>query len=256
MSIANSKKEAQKIAAKSMAIQMKIIESFARAIRRIFTRMANDFQATYIDTRQVLSLTSYKPDIIALLRDYYSRTAKIFKNNIRKGLKLSSEEIAQKIDSQLAVFVKGHSMAQSDIIITTLQKNLVQDLNDVMIEAAADGIVLDKSVVAKNTRDKFLKKSKNRAETIAQTEVGTASGYSTQTEAQVLKQHENLNVKKIWVSMLDDVTRISHVFADGQIQNMDDPFIVGGEALQYPKDPNGSIENTINCRCERVFLTK
>lgn len=256
MSIADNKKEAQRIAAKSMAIQMKIGESFARAIRRIFTRMANDFQSTYIDKRQVVSLMSYKPDIIALLRDYYSRTAKIFKNNIRKGLKLSEDEIAKKIDSQLAVFVKGHSMAQSDVIITTLQKNLVQDLNEVLVESAVEGITIDKSVVAKKTRNKFVKKSKNRATTIAQTEIGTASGYSTQTEAQVLKQHKNLDVKKIWISLLDDVTRVSHVFADGQIQNMDDPFIVGGEALMYPRDPSGTLGNIINCRCERVFLKK
>jgi hypothetical protein len=27
------------------------------------------------------------------------------------------------------------------------------------------------------------------------------------------------------------------------------PFVVGGEELMYPRDPNGSAENTINCSC-------
>jgi hypothetical protein len=35
---------------------------------------------------------------------------------------------------------------------------------------------------------------------------------------------------------------------------MDQPFIVGGEALQFPGDPAGSPEMVINCRCGTSFL--
>jgi hypothetical protein len=31
--------------------------------------------------------------------------------------------------------------------------------------------------------------------------------------------------------------------------NQSDTFSVGGEQLQFPGDPKGSPENTINCRC-------
>ena len=31
--------------------------------------------------------------------------------------------------------------------------------------------------------------------------------------------------------------------------NVDQPFNVAGEDLMYPRDPNGSPENTINCHC-------
>jgi hypothetical protein len=45
------------------------------------------------------------------------------------------------------------------------------------------------------------------------------------------------------------VPRISHILANGQIVAPEMPFVVGGEELMYPRDPNGSAENTINCSC-------
>lgn len=52
-----------------------------------------------------------------------------------------------------------------------------------------------------------------------------------------------------WNSMNDDRTREAHADADGQEQPVGTPFDVMGEQLMYPGDPDGSDENTINCRC-------
>jgi hypothetical protein len=54
---------------------------------------------------------------------------------------------------------------------------------------------------------------------------------------------------KMWVAFNDAVTRPSHAEADGQVVAIDDVFIVGGEALQYPGDPAGSPSEIDNCRC-------
>jgi hypothetical protein len=45
------------------------------------------------------------------------------------------------------------------------------------------------------------------------------------------------------------VPRIGHILADNQDRKPGEPFLVEGEELQYPRDPNGSPENTINCHC-------
>lgn len=38
--------------------------------------------------------------------------------------------------------------------------------------------------------------------------------------------------------------------------NSDDNYNVGGEQLEFPGDPNGSPENTINCRCFSEVVAK
>jgi hypothetical protein len=45
------------------------------------------------------------------------------------------------------------------------------------------------------------------------------------------------------------VPRIGHLLANNQDRKPGEPFLVEGEELQYPRDPNGSAENTINCHC-------
>ena len=61
-------------------------------------------------------------------------------------------------------------------------------------------------------------------------------------------------MKKQWISTSDGRTRPEHNDADGQIVDIDKPFIVGGEELMYPGDESGSAWNTINCRCTTINI--
>ena len=54
---------------------------------------------------------------------------------------------------------------------------------------------------------------------------------------------------KVWLSEMDERTRLAHWKANGQKVKINDHFIVGGEAMKYPHDLNASAENTVNCRC-------
>ena len=49
--------------------------------------------------------------------------------------------------------------------------------------------------------------------------------------------------------MHEDRVREGHSGADGQEVPLGSPFVVDGEYLQYPGDPHGSADNTVNCRC-------
>lgn len=55
-----------------------------------------------------------------------------------------------------------------------------------------------------------------------------------------------------WVATLDGRERDAHAVADGQIVPVDGTFLVGGEELRNPHDPQGSVENTTQCRCSAV----
>lgn len=61
-------------------------------------------------------------------------------------------------------------------------------------------------------------------------------------------------VKKQWVAVMDSKTRDAHAAANGQIVDIDKPFLVGGENLMYPGDASGSLANIINCRCTTKFI--
>ncbi len=89
----------------------------------------------------------------------------------------------------------------------------------------------------------------DRAETIALNEILRVHSIAGQARLEDLQQRVP-GVKKQWIHiMASRVPRISHMIASGQVQDVGDSFEVGGEELMYPRDPNGSPENTINCHC-------
>jgi len=55
--------------------------------------------------------------------------------------------------------------------------------------------------------------------------------------------------EKRWVAVGDKFTRKTHSKASGQTVPVDQAFMVGSAALQYPGDPSGPRGETMNCRC-------
>jgi hypothetical protein len=90
--------------------------------------------------------------------------------------------------------------------------------------------------------------------------VGVAEAWSREKEAEIIDNTAlvtpaGIPIKtfKEWVAILDRRTREAHVRADGQRVPVNEPFQVGGELLQFPRDPRGSAGNVINCRCVAVY---
>jgi hypothetical protein len=89
---------------------------------------------------------------------------------------------------------------------------------------------------------------RGRAITIVRTEVGRA--FSVAGQERMDQAREFLpGLAKQWRRSGKTHSRISHDLADGQIVATDEPFLVGGVALMYPRDPNGPIAETVNCGC-------
>lgn len=89
----------------------------------------------------------------------------------------------------------------------------------------------------------------DRAITIANNEILRVQSIATQARMeQLAERHPAL--QKEWLHIpIARVPRPGHIIASGQVVDVDKPFIVEGEELMYPRDPNGSPENTINCHC-------
>lgn len=99
--------------------------------------------------------------------------------------------------------------------------------------------------------------TRSRAMTIAYTEIGrvySAASY----EALVAGQDAGVPMAKRWIKSGKVHPRPSHVDAHNQLRRVQEPFEIINtktgevEKLRYPRDPNASPGNTINCGCMMV----
>jgi len=59
---------------------------------------------------------------------------------------------------------------------------------------------------------------------------------------------------KEWLATQDARTRDAHSAAAGQQRPINEPYGVGGQALMYPGDPAGRLDNVIQCRCQSLAI--
>jgi len=156
-----------------------------------------------------------------------------------------------EIDATVLGIMQGYS---SDLV-QGLTRDAVRRINNELTM----GLIGQKSPydvmksVGANLKDKSIFKSiAARAETITRNECGRVLEMASQARrekaAQVIP-----GLKKQWIhGQSSRIPRITHLAADGQIQDVDTPFLVGGEKLMYPRDPGGSAKNTINCSCYSI----
>lgn len=91
-----------------------------------------------------------------------------------------------------------------------------------------------------------------RARTVARTETIGASNGAAMAQA----RSAGIPMSKTWLATPDLRTRPAHIAADGQTVPLDEPFQVGEPVpypLDFPGDPTGPPELTINCRCTPIF---
>lgn len=65
-----------------------------------------------------------------------------------------------------------------------------------------------------------------------------------------------LDLQKQWVATLDDKTREEHRELDGQIVDIDEPFVVDGIRIMEPRDPDAPGYMVYGCRCDLAISVK
>lgn len=154
-----------------------------------------------------------------------------------KGVKANFSDLTTTFIGREALRkAKGLTKTTKEIITRTVQSGQEEGLGN---EKIATNIVKSVGGVV----------SQGRAHTIARTETHMAAGYGMQAQASQVQ----FPIKKIWVAVEDNRTRETHSFVDGTELPMDDYFDVGDDRLLYPGDPDGSPEETINCRCTLIY---
>ena len=150
-----------------------------------------------------------------------------------------------------APYVRDFIEARTNQLSPGVTQTTYEGIQRALIEGvdAGEGV----PELADRIRNLFAETYKDRAVTIARTEVmsaynGAAQLGATQLPADVVAGQE-------WIATRDARTREQHAEADGQTVAIGTPFTVGGHELAYPGDPAGGASNTVNCRCTIAFLT-
>ena len=95
----------------------------------------------------------------------------------------------------------------------------------------------------------------NRAVVVARTEAQAAINAGSLAGAGQQEIDTGRPMLKTWQATVSqpERTRPAHFKADAQEVPLRQPFLVGGEQLQFPGDPSGSASNVIQCRCDMTF---
>ena len=238
----------------------------------LFSRMAKAYRDAMLETGVPPDFTTWESFFDDMLRNHYNNVSKVFSKRLelQEGVTHTQEE-NELIQSILAAFFVGLSNQTINHITETNTSQAQQSVARARVQEQFDfettGQRYDMKTMATVAGNIFETMLFSRVATIAQTETQKSAEAAKKVEADVIiTGRSDINTpiprkpepgepitKRIWSAILDDVTRPSHVKADGQIRKVGENFIVGGHPMRYPGDTNAPIEEWINCRCNALY---
>lgn len=247
--------------ARQLAKKLKLENRFKPELMRFFKQVGRDATAKWAATGRIPNLNSFELELIALLRGHYRRVSRAFFKDARNEAKTVNFFLETKqeenIDSEIVDYINRHSIQQSMFILQTTESNL--NVVAASVLGAATGIIKpSRTETAREIRREFDKRSVKRVGTIATTETQTTSEaikfIESSAVSETLRQTTGRTMIKTWATLLDEVTRPSHVLADRQERPIKVPFDVQGEKLMVPGDTSlgASVSNIIECRCASI----
>lgn len=225
-----------------LALERKFAPKFRNEIIRASVMMIKGFKNTGSvpnkpEDHEIKIANIYKQVALITFEVFGSR---IIEQGKAAGLILETKDFAEFFQRIALEYINGEKVRQRIVSIGETTRNQIVAIVEI---GQSEGLSV--AQIASKMAKAIPSISRQRAALIARTETHGAANSGADAAARSL----GLDLQKEWVAAADERTRIAHAEADGQVVDMDQPFMVGGELLMYPSDANGSPENTINCRC-------
>jgi uncharacterized protein with gpF-like domain len=272
-----------------------IQREFDRKVKEIIEKIFRQERETLETARQLLEQT--RSDIVARISEGGRTEFDAFwLRQVRVAIEARIERLNQDLQVRLnadtnKMFDLGNELVNEPVravlgvnpilgvsrevaqVAASFSASLIKDLTSsaqsaidgVLRRAALGGLKVQEAIAQIGTSldtSKTFSSIAARAETIFRTEVLRIQSIATQARMQSnaeAMRRAGWALKKKWLATIDLRVRASHLAANGQIREQDEPFLVAGEELMYPRDPSGSAGETINCRCvsspvvERIY---
>lgn len=273
--IEHKQKSPETILAEETAKKLRLEKSVTAQLTRLFNEIGRETRMFYMATGTLLNMREFEDELRIILRQHSRRVSRQFINTLRRQLEVgplaerSPEVLAALKSSQLSAEIQaavtatlGRRVNQSAREITATNtermRNVLATSTAQALLAQPTGTPTD-AVIAANIQREWKRLTPGRVTTIAMTETESMAEETKAQEARVIEQENipGLTIVKMWITVGDErvrTGRFDHVSADRQIRQLDEPFIVSGERLNFPKDTSlgASLGNVINCRCIAV----
>ena len=223
-------------------------KNFKFVLKNYFKKLASDVEENYLTGNEVyfeIGLNNSFKTLSNIFGIQYNIIARAFKN-----FSLNRTQHTKDFDTEFEIALAQYIDGNVGTLVMGINETTRKRIQDEIANSLNNN--LDIPTTSKNLRNMLIGFGLWRATLIARTEVHrTASWANEQTALQM----NIAGTIKEWVAVQDDRTRITHAVADGQKQNIESKFAIGGDLLKYPGDPMGSPEETINCRCVVTYTT-
>jgi hypothetical protein len=250
------------------ATGLKLETPFTKQIKGYFSDIQKEFKDHYAKHGSPPPLDEFQKELEKLLNDQHITVASKFSNHVRNNLgqpDVNASGIQRKLDANIRGYAANRSHMYSHSITDTTRDNFSNVIREAYVSAAKMDIDATDENIAKLASDHLGQIFGGRSINIGttETEVAKENGkileYDTLSAMNAVFNGRNINdmrSSKIWISVLDDHTRTSHVEADSQVVGIDDAFTVGEDQMLFPKDDSlgAGPEEIINCRCTNEII--
>ena len=247
----------------------RVLEMLDAARSEILGRLASVDTDSYSHAQ----LTALKSSIERAMQTFAGDASRFLNDLEAKSAQLGTHDVAQPLVAagleavafgQVNPTTLAIAQGYTADLITNLSRQAAHDINAALQRAFLGGQQWNDIVqqigrgLGAEGKVSVFDKIGDRAATIAENEVLRVHAMSGQARMeQMAERHPELQKK--WKHLpASRFPRLSHMLADGQIQDVNDPFEIpvfpgaAPEELMFPRDPSGSAENTINCHCLSV----
>jgi hypothetical protein len=239
-------KRVEQMRRQDYAYATSVVNAYLREVKSRASKAFLDSGGDALAAERAASDVRLVTDMIAKI---WLRTAPKFGNWTQAQIRRQAgAQKAVATDTWIKI-IMAYLLDQGAELVTGIDRTTVKAIAAVLVDGFSKGLSIPGIAASLKEQHPFLNFA--RATLIARTEVIGASNWGS---LQGARRMGSPSIRKYWIPTLDGVTRDDHMQAGSDYNEdhaipMDEPFIVGGEALEYPGDPSGSPANICNCRC-------
>lgn len=257
-------------------------QRFRGELRRVFTRIVQDFRVALAATGQIIDAMQYAPLFESALQVQYRRSQREFRGVVeesqggkawlhwhRKQTPEEEEDEEELILLALLAWLNGTSSTKADFISGTNARQMQQAVEAARALLVQEGTEVTNRNLAATAEvilqglfrvriERIIVTERDAAESTKLIEAQAMSGevpFSAVGIPGVIAAVPQRISFKTWRDQRDNRVRDTHTIVNGTRIRLSQPFRVGSSLLLFPGDSslNAQVKEVANCRCYLTY---